>query len=275
MRTPRAVGSYVPGDTLIHRADPRIKLLGAIVYVVAVFATRTWWALAAFAGSAYLAARLARIPRGWLARNLAPLAPLLALTWALNAVRVGAPAGPEVLVAYGPLAVVRDGAIAGGLVAIRIAVMVAGTALLALTTSPRLLSDALAFFARPLELVRVPVDDLAMMMTIALRFMPTLAEELAAVVRARVARGADFEGSLWARARSWSTVLVPLFVGLFRRADELAVAMEARGYGSHKRSRLHPLAMRPVDAALGLAGAAWVGAVLVVDRLAAVGRLGG
>jgi energy-coupling factor transport system permease protein len=225
--------------------------------------------------SAYLAARLARIPRGWLARNLAPLAPLLILTWALNAVRVGAAAAPEAIAALGPFAIVRDGAVAGGLIALRIAVMVAGTALLALTTSPRLLSDALAFFARPLELVRVPVDDLAMMMTIALRFMPTLAEELAGVVRARVARGADFEGSLWARARSWSTVLVPLFVGLFRRADELAVAMEARGYGSHKRSRLHPLALRPVDVAIGLAGAAWVGAILVVDRLAATGRLGG
>lgn len=273
MRTPTVLGSYVAGDTLVHRLDPRVKLALAGVFLVAVFLLRSWGGLLFCALAVVLLARAASVPRGWLRRSLTPLMPLLLITWALNAAlpphadRVGFALAP--LAPFGGPDAVPGAAVGvawGAFVTVRIAVMVAGTALLALTTSPRALADAMAFFGRPLALVRVPVDEIAMMMTIALRFMPTLAEELAGLVRARMARGADFGGPLGRRAQVWATVLVPLFVGLFRRADELATAMEARGYRGGRRGRLHPPRAAPRDAAATLAALGWMVVALLVPR---------
>jgi energy-coupling factor transport system permease protein len=264
VKVPAVLGSYVPGDTPVHRVDPRVKLLLAVALVFVVFLAPGWSSLILLGGLVASLTVMARVPRGWLRRSLTPLMPLLMFTWVLNAFAASPSGVADILVAIGPLAVHGSGIVRGTFVVVRISVMILGTALLALTTSPRALADAMAFFARPLSALRVPVDDLAMMMTIALRFLPTLAEELATIVRARMARGADFSGSPLARAKVWATVLVPLFIGLFRRADELATAMEARGYhGGGPRPRLHPAKATPRDAiALGLGAVAMAAAML-------------
>lgn len=261
MRAPTVLGSYMPGTSPVHKLDPRVKLALAVAFVVVTFAASGWTSLILCVGTVAAMAAIARVPAGWLVRSLTPVLPLLVITIVLNA--FGRAGAPGVLIALGPVAVIGPGLARGLFFAVRIATMIGGTALLALTTSPRSLADAMAFFGRPLALVRVPVDDLAMMMTIALRFLPTLAEEIAQVVRARMARGADFSGPIWRRASTWSSVLVPLFVGLFRRADELALAMEARGYRPGRRPRLHPPRMCVADVAVAAAGAAWLVFVLL------------
>lgn len=273
MRTPVVLGTYAPGTTPVHRMDPRLKLAVIGVFLVVVFVVRSWVGLGMYMLAVALLARIARVPRGWLVRSLTPLVPLLGITWVLNAAMP--PAADSVGFALGPLSPfggaaalppVVVGLTWGAFVGARIGVMIAGTAVLALTTSPRALADAMAFFGRPLALFRVPVDEIAMMMTIALRFMPTLAEELAQLVRARMARGADFGGSPTRRGVVWASVLVPLFVGLFRRADDLATAMEARGYRGGPRGRLHPLRATRLDGIAAVVAAAWLAAALLVPQ---------
>jgi energy-coupling factor transport system permease protein len=267
VKPPIVLGSYVPGTDAVHRADPRVKLVLVGLFVVVVFVSRSWIALALSALTVVLLARAGGIPRGWLARSISPLLPLLLLTVLLNSTSATqASAAP--LAHVGPVSIWMAGLLRGAYLASRLAVLIGGTSLLALVTTPRGLADALAFYARPLEVLRVPVDDLAMMMTIALRFMPTLAEELTGIVRARLARGADFSGSLLRRARMWSTVLVPLFIGLFRHADALAVAMEARGYRSGRHPRLHPLVARPADMAIAAGGVCWLVLLVVLGVVA-------
>lgn len=276
MRAPLVIGSYVPGATWVHRADPRVKLLLTLAFVIVVFVADTWPAMAFLGVTVLVIAESARVPEGWLARSLTPVLPLLALTVLLNAFTVRDAA--DVLVRLGPLTLSGAGLGRGAFLATRIAVMIGGTSLLALTTSPRDLADALGTLGGPLRRLRVPVEEYAMMMTIALRFMPTLAEEIQQVVRARMARGADFGGPPWRRAKTWSTVLVPLFVGLFRRADRLALAMEARGYrpgaGMRPRPRLHPLALRSSDGLVAAAGTLWLLAIAAAPRLIAASGLG-
>jgi energy-coupling factor transport system permease protein len=260
------LGSYVPGTDAVHRTDPRVKLALTGAFAIVVFLSQSWVALALAAATVAALAKAGHVPRGWLARSLAPLVPLLVITVVLNATSGGLAPARE-LARVGPVTIWMVGLLRGLYLAGRLATMIGGTALLALVTPPRALADALAFYARPLQILRVPVDDLAMMMTIALRFMPTLAEELAAIVRARLARGADFGGGLWRRGQVWATVLVPLFVGLFRHADSLAVAMEARGYRGGRHPRLHPLEARASDLAIAAVGGAWLAVVAAIGAV--------
>jgi energy-coupling factor transport system permease protein len=245
MAVPVPFGQFVPGDSPIHRLDPRAKLGLVAAYTVVLFSIQVWtgFAVAAVAVSAAVAA--SGIPLRIALRGLRAMAFLFAFTLLANALRWQPPVA---VVQLGPVGVDQAGLATGLFFVARIVLLVVGTSLLTLTTSPVALTDAMARIMGPLRAVRVPVDDIATMFSIALRFIPTTAEEAEKIVVAQSARGAVFdEGGPVRRARAWVPVLVPLFVKLFRRADDLAVAMESRCYTGVGRTRLHEPLMRVSD----------------------------
>jgi energy-coupling factor transport system permease protein len=245
MAVPVPFGQYVPGDSAVHRLEPRAKLALAVMYTVLLFTASAWGGFAVAAVLVAAAIALSRIPVRLALRGLKPVALLLAFTLVVNALRWGAAIS---LVHIGPLGVDGPGLARGLFFVARIVLLVVGTSLLTLTTSPVALTDALARLMRPLRVVRVPVDDIATMFSIALRFIPTTAEEAEKIVVAQTARGAVFdEGGPVQRARAWVPVLVPLLINLFRRADDLAVAMESRCYTGVGRTRLHEPRLRASD----------------------------
>jgi energy-coupling factor transport system permease protein len=234
-----------------------------VAFAVLVFASSGWPALAVGAGVAAAALAVSRVPWRLAARGLSAVALLLAFTLLANALRWRP---EEALLRIGPLAVDGPGLARGAFFSARIVLLVLGTTLVTLTTSPVALTDALARLMRPLARVRVPVDDIAMMLSIALRFIPTTAEEAEKIVVAQTARGARFDtGGPLRRAKAWTPVLIPLFVRLFRRADDLAIAMESRCYRGEGRTRLHESHMATADWAvlivavmLAVVGVAWM-----------------
>lgn len=242
---PVPFGQYFPGSSAVHRLDARAKLGVTAVGTFVLFSTRSWEAIVAVAVFALVAVAASHVPWRVVLRGLKPVAFILVFTIAANALRWRP---DEALVQLGPLGVVGSGLMRGAYFGGRILVLVMGTSLVTLTTSPVALTDAMATLMRPLGLLRVPVDDVATMLSIALRFVPTTAEEAERIIVAQTARGAVFdEGGPIRRARAWIPVLIPLFVRLFRRADDLAVAMETRCYTGVGRTRLREPKMGPVD----------------------------
>lgn len=255
-------GQYVPGSSIVHRLDARAKILVTVAYTVMLFAISTWFGLLVAGVLAAAAVRVSTIPWRLALRGLKPVAWLLAFTLIANGLRWRP---DEALLFLGPLGVDGEGLRTGAFFAARILLLVMGTSLVTLTSSPVALTDALSLLMAPLRRVRVPVDDIAMMLSIALRFMPTTAEEAERIVVAQTARGARFDrGGVVARARAWVPVLVPLFVNLFRRADDLAVAMESRCYRGEGRTRLREPKMNGADWAILSASVVTALAVAVV-----------
>lgn len=244
------IGQYVPRESPVHRLDPRTKIAAVTAFMVVIFAVRD------FAGYGLLTLfllgiiALARIPLGFVLRGLRPIVFLLLLTVVLNVFFSGAEGGTVVFRVW-RLAATREGIIRALFIAYRLILLVGVTSLLTFTTSPVELTDGIERLLRPFRRVGVPAHELAMMMTIALRFIPTLLEETEKIMKAQMARGAVFDrGGALRRARALVPVLVPLFVSAFRRADELALAMEARCYrGGEKRTRMKELRFAPRDAA--------------------------
>lgn len=252
-------GQYVPVDSSVHRLEARAKMALVAAYTVLLFASDGFAGLAAAAVFALAAIALSRVPIRLALRGVKAISFLLVFTLAAHALRWN-PA-TITLVRLGPIGVDGPGLLTGLYFALRIVLLVAGTSLLTLTTSPVQLTDGLERVMRPLGRVGVPVGELAMMLTIALRFIPTTAEEAEKIVMAQSARGARFDrGGPIARARAYIPVLVPLFVGLFRRADELATAMEARCYhGGPGRTRLRVSVLAASDwGTMILAGGAMI-----------------
>lgn len=245
--SPRAIiGQYVPGDSAVHRLDARAKIGVAAALTVALFVVSEWWALAAVAVLAIVAIAISKVPLALIARGVRPILFLLLFTIAINA--LFPTRASEALLELGPLTVDLAGLTRGLFFGTRILVLILGTSLVTLTTSPVALTDALAQMMRPFARTGFPVEDTAMMMSVALRFMPTTAEEAERIVVAQTARGARFDsGGPVTRARAWLPVLVPLFVRLFRRADDLAIAMESRCYRGTGRTRLREPVMRVAD----------------------------
>jgi energy-coupling factor transport system permease protein len=255
------IGQYIPGDSLLHRLDPRTKLTFLTFYVVILFfATGAGYAL--LGGVAIFGVAASRISPRYILRGLRPLVFLLALTMAFQIFMVPG----DVIWRFGFLQVTRQGLVLGLFMALRLLLLVVTTSLLTLTTSPIALTDGLESMLRPLTVVGVPAHEFAMMMTIALRFIPTLMDEADKVMKAQMARGAEFSsGSLTARARSLVPVLVPLFVGAFRRADDLAIAMEARCYrGGEGRTRMRQLRLGGLDLVALTAAAGMVAGILLL-----------
>ncbi|MGE5484368.1 MAG: energy-coupling factor transporter transmembrane component T family protein [Ignavibacteriales bacterium] len=263
------VGQYYPADSVIHELDPRVKIAVTTLFIVVLFVAGSLYAYLLLALFALGAIRMSRVPFGMIIRGLRPILFILVFTLVLHVFFTkGQP-----LFTLGPITASREGAIQGGLVGARLIILIATTSLLTLTTSPISLTDGLESILKPLQRVGVPAHELAMMMTIALRFIPTLLEEADKIMKAQMARGADFEtGNLFKRAQSLVPLLVPLFVGAFRRADDLAMAMEARCYrGGQNRTRMVELKVTWKDyVALGVFAAFAVG-VIVLNRVFPLG----
>lgn len=263
MSVPVPFGQFVPVDSPVHRLDARVKIGLLVAYTLVLFATDSWWVLAGCAGLAALAVGLSSVPATLALRGIRPILWLALLTVVLNALTWR---DPGAWMSLGPLGVDAAGLARGLYFGARIVVLVLASTLLTLTTSPVALTDAFGQLMRPLGVVRFPVDDVAMMLSIALRFVPTVAEEAERIVVAQTARGARFDqGGPLRRARAWIPVLVPLFVNLFRRADDLATAMESRCYRGAGRTRLREPRMRMADwlvLAAGVTGAVVVSILL-------------
>ena len=256
------IAQYYAGDSLLHRLDPRAKFVAVSALAVALFVRDSFAALAVYAAVAILACVLSGVPFAWFWRAFRPLLWLVGLTFVAQV--VFAPGEP--FFSFGFVHLSRRGLELAAFLSLRLVVLVLFGSVMTLTTPSIALTDGLAWLGRPLRRLRVPTDELALMVTIALRFIPTLLVELDTIMRAQRARGADFRrGGLRERTRSLVPVLVPLFVLSFRRADELALAMEARCYRpGAMRTRLHPLRARWSDVVLLVATAAVITAGLLV-----------
>lgn len=240
------LGQYFPGHSAIHRLDPRTKLILTMVYIVALFVARNWISYGIMLVFLLTCIRISAIPPKSIVRGMKPLVLILAFTAILNIFYTD---GGVVLVHLGSLAITTEGLKRALFMIWRILMLISGTFLLTYTTSPISLTDGLESLLNPLKKIRVPVHELAMMMSIALRFIPTLIEETDKIMNAQKARGADFEtGSIIQRAKALVPILVPLFISAFRRADELATAMECRCYqGGEGRTKLKLLRFKRGD----------------------------
>ena len=256
------LGQYFPGDTVIHRLDPRTKLLMVILYIVSLFLCE--WFISYGVALAFLitAVVLSKIRPKALFKGLKPLLIIILFTAVLNLFYTDG----TVLVKFWIFKITREGIINAFFLVLRIMLLVMGTFLLTYTTSPIALTDGLESLLSPLKKVGFPVHELAMMMSIALRFIPNLIEETDKIISAQKARGADFEtGNIFRRAKALIPILVPLFVSAFRRADELATAMECRCYhGGKGRTKLKQLRYRRRDVLTLLLGAALLSGVIVL-----------
>ena len=241
------LGQYVPVDSAIHRLDPRTKILATLLLLTVMFGVREFAGLAILTLLLVAVVLAARIAPAYLLRGLRPLFWLLVFAVVLQ-VFFGE-AGGHPMFRWGPVVVTRENLAQAAFYGWRLLLLVLSTTVMTLVTSPMEFTDGLERLLRPFQRVGVPAHDLAMMMTIALRFIPTLLEEAEKIMKAQMARGAEFtRGSLPARARALIPLLVPLFVGAFRRADALAIAMEARCYrGGENRTRMHMLRFGPQD----------------------------
>ncbi len=249
------LGQYYPVDSWVHRLDPRTKILLTIALIVAVFLVKTMVGYAIVLGFVYLLSRLSNIPFRMLMKGVKPLRFILILTFLLN---LFFNTGTTMLIEWGFLRISYEGLAQAVHYSLRLVFLVLGTSLMTLTTSPIALSDGIEMLLSPLKKLHFPAHELAMMMSIALRFIPTLMEEADKIMKAQMARGANFEsGNLLARAKAMVPLLVPLFVSAFRRAGDLAMAMESRCYhGGENRTRLRVLKITKNDwiAAAGMAG---------------------
>jgi len=243
------IGQYIPRESPVHRLDPRTKIAAVTLLMVAIFVVPDFFGYALLALFVLGIVLSSQIPLGYLLRALRPILFLLALTVVLNMFFSGIQGGTP-LFSIGPVAVTREAFLRALFIGTRLIGLVIVTSLLTYTTSPVELTDGMERLLRPFRRIGVPAHELAMMMTIALRFIPTLLQETEKIMKAQMARGAEFaRGGLLRRARAMIPILVPLFVSAFRRADELALAMEARCYrGGEGRTRLKQLRFASRDA---------------------------
>jgi len=231
------LGQYFPAESVIHRLDARIKIVLAIAFMVLAFLVNTLQGYGMVLGLLVVTISLSRVPIRFVLKGLKPILFILIFTFVLNLFLTP---GQTVWVHWWIFTITKESLLFAVQMSVRLALLVAGTSMLTLTTAPLQLTDGLESLLRPLKAIRFPVHEMAMMMSIALRFIPTLAEEADRIRKAQAARGADFDtGGLFKRAASLIPLLVPLFVGAFRRAEELATAMEARCYhGGEGRTKL-------------------------------------
>ena len=259
MLTEITLGQYFPGNSWIHRLDPRTKILATIIYIIAIFFADTPLSYGILSAFAALVILISRLPWLMVLKSLKPIWIIVILTMLIH--MFTAP-GEHIIFNWKFLSVTQEGLDMGLKMAVRLVLLLLFSSVLTFTTSPIVLTDGIEHLLRPFKAVGVPAHELAMMMTIALRFIPTLLEETDRIMKAQTARGADFaSGNILQRMKNMLPLLVPLFISAFRRADELAVAMEARCYrGGEGRTRMHELAYGGSDyAALALVLALAVG----------------
>lgn len=260
------LGQYYPANSIIHRLDPRVKLMGAFVYIISLF---TFSGVLGFVlVTAFLISMigLSKVPFSYMVKGLKAIVILMVLTCIFNLFLTP---GEQILWHYGIFTITMEGLKNAAFMLLRLIYLILGTSIMTLTTTPNQLTDGLEKALMPLSKIKVPVHAIAMMMSIALRFIPILIEETDIIMKAQMARGADFEnGNLLKRAKNMVPLLVPLFVSAFRRADDLAMAMEARCYvGGSGRTKMKPLHYQKRDYISYLILTIYLGAVITLRVL--------
>ncbi len=260
------LGQYYPTDSYIHRLDPRVKLGGTVLYIISLFFVKNL--LGYLVAALFLAAviRLSKVPFRFMIKGMKAILFLLLLTVVFNLFLT---AGTPIVTFFGKVRITYEGLELAVFMALRLSFLIIGSSVMTLTTTPNNLTDGMEKMLRPLKILRVPVHEVAMMMSIALRFIPILLEETDKIMKAQMARGADFEsGNLLQRAKSMVPLLVPLFISAFRRANDLAMAMEARCYrGGDGRTKMKPLIYQKKDFIAYGALAVYVAAAVIIGRL--------
>ena len=233
------LGQYYPVDSVIHRLDPRVKLLGTVLFLISLFIVKSWIMYGVAAVALAILIKISNVPFRFMTRGLKSIVILLLISVSFNLFLTPG----EVLVQFWILKITREGLHIALMMGARLILLVLGSSLMTLTTTPNQLTDGLEKGLGALKKVGVPVHEIAMMMSIALRFIPILIEETDKIMKAQQGRGADFEsGNLLQRAKAMVPILVPLFISAFRRANDLAMAMEARCYhGGEGRTKMKPL----------------------------------
>lgn len=264
------IGQYIDTGSFLHKTDARIKIILTIFYMITLFVIKGFAAYAAFTVFTVFAVILSKIPLKFILKGLKPMLFILIFTIVLNIFMIpGEPVFSLNVFGWFNLSISYEGLTSAAFMAIRIVYLVVGTSLLTLTTTPLMLTDGIETLLKPLEKIKVPAHEIAMMMTIAIRFIPTLAEETDKIIKAQKARGADFEsGNIIRRAKAMIPILVPLFVSAFRRADDLATAMDSRCYrGGKNRTRMKQLKITKNDMAVFFA------AICIFAVITALGKI--
>ena len=257
------LGQYYSGESWVHKLDPRVKILATILYIVELFIVNNFIGFAIGAAVLAVIIAISRVPLGFIVRGLKPILIILMFTFALNIFMVSG----EVIWQWKFLHITKEGIRIAVFMAIRLILLIIGSSMLTLTTRPLALTDGMERLMSPFKKIGLPAHEIAMMMTIALRFIPTLLEETDKIMKAQQARGADFEsGGLIQKAKNLIPILVPLFISAFRIAQDLAMAMEARCYrGGANRTRMNEMKMRSRDAVAFILMAVFL-AVIILSR---------
>lgn len=263
------LGQYFPVDSPVHRLDPRTKILLLIMYIVMVFIVKDLWIFGLVIAFMLFMTAMSRVPLVYIVKAIKPMKWLLPLMFLINLLMVKT---GTVLFMWKFITISTGGIRQAFFIVLRLIALVSGASLLTLTTTPVSLTEGLERLLSPLKLIKFPVHELAMMMTIALRFIPTLLEEADKIMKAQLARGAELEnGNIFKRAKAMLPILIPLFVNSFRRADELALAMESRCYhGGDGRTRLKVLKLGWNDLWAFLIMAAMLAAVILMQKFVPV-----
>lgn len=245
------LGQYYKADSVLHKLDARVKLLGTLLFVITLFFPKSLLSLGIATVFLAFTIKLSKIPFSMMIRGVKPLFVIICFSAIINMISVGG----EVLIKLGPVSITKQGLWMAFYLVIRLVYLVIGSSVMTFTTTPNQLTDGLEKGFRFLKKVHIPVHEIAMMMSIALRFIPILTEELDKIMKAQMSRGVDFEsGNILERGKKLIPVLVPLFIAAIRRASDLAMAMDARCYnGGEGKTRLHPLVYKKQDyAAYGI-----------------------
>ncbi len=259
------LGQYYPTDSVIHRLDPRVKLFGTLMFLISLFVADNFIGYIPAVIFLVTVITLSKVPFKYMVKGMRAILFLLLLSVVFNLFTIKG----EVLVSFWKLSITKEGIKTAGFMAFRLSFLVIGSSIMTLTTTPNNLTDGLEKGMGFLKIFKVPVHEIAMMMSIALRFIPILVEETDKIMKAQIARGADFEsGNLIKKAKSMVPLLVPLFVSAFRRANDLAMAMEARGYkGGAGRTKMKPLVYKSRDGISYLVIFAYFALMIVLRKL--------
>lgn len=259
------IGQYYPSNSIIHKLDPRVKLIGTLVYVLSLFLFRNAAGLVAVTLGLVLLIRLSKVPFRYMIKGLKAIVVILVMTALFNLFLTPG----EPLVSFWKFKITQEGLKNAGFMIVRLTYLILGSSVLTLTTTPNQLTDGMEKGLKPLGKIGIPVHEIAMIMSIALRFIPILTEETDKIMKAQLARGADFEsGNLIRRVKAMIPLLVPLFISAFRRANDLALAMEARCYhGGEGRTKMNPLKYKKRDGAAYLLLAAYFAGIILLRIL--------
>ena len=259
------LGQYYPADSWVHRLDPRVKIIGSLLYIVSLFLVKNFWGFAICLVYLAVVTALSTVPLRFMLRGLKPIFILILFTFVLNLLMTSG----DILWQWRFLKITRQGVYNACFMALRLVFLILGSSLLTLTTKPIALTDGLEKLLSPFRKIGLPAHELAMMMTIALRFIPTLMDETDKIMKAQQARGADFEtGNILRRAKSLVPLLMPLFISAFRIAQDLAMAMEARCYrGGESRTRLHEMKFKGADYLAACLLIVYLAAIIAIGRL--------